>query len=289
MHRRTGNTRAFTLIELLVVIAIIALLAAILFPVFARARENARRASCQSNMKQIGLGIMQYSQDYDEHLPCGGYTGDTITSNYRGLGMGWAGQANPYIKSIGVLQCPSDATKVSQYNAAAERISYAYNVNISLTKDSWPWDTPGIGGAVAQLNAPAKTVMLSECAGTWGLLSSSSDGFYNGVNGYYYSGSSNGIGGPRSFMIGGSWSSSGTMETGVKLGGRANSASTFPNNGRHLDGANYLMADGHVKWLPATKVSSGVTATSATDPQDTGTNTAEGTSGNTYAVTFSPV
>ncbi len=64
-HRRTKW--GFTLIELLVVIAIIAILAAILFPVFARARENARRASCQSNLKQIGLGIFQYAQDYDEY------------------------------------------------------------------------------------------------------------------------------------------------------------------------------------------------------------------------------
>src|SRR5471032_187855 len=61
--------KGFTLIELLVVIAIIAILAAILFPVFARARENARRASCQSNLKQIGLGFQQYSQDYDERFP----------------------------------------------------------------------------------------------------------------------------------------------------------------------------------------------------------------------------
>src|SRR4028118_1774787 len=59
----------FTLIELLVVIAIIGILASILFPVFARARENARRSSCQSNLKQIGLGILQYTQDYDEKLP----------------------------------------------------------------------------------------------------------------------------------------------------------------------------------------------------------------------------
>lgn len=67
MHRQFK--RAFTLIELLVVVAIVAILAAILFPVFARARENARRTSCLSNMKQIGLGIMLYTQDYDERLP----------------------------------------------------------------------------------------------------------------------------------------------------------------------------------------------------------------------------
>ncbi|MBC8104296.1 MAG: DUF1559 domain-containing protein, partial [Cytophagales bacterium] len=65
---RKSSRAGFTLIELLVVIAIIAILAAILFPVFARARENARRASCQSNLKQIGLGLIQYSQDYDEKL-----------------------------------------------------------------------------------------------------------------------------------------------------------------------------------------------------------------------------
>lgn len=66
---RSKGSKGFTLIEILVVIAIIALLAAILFPVFARARENARRTSCASNLKQIGLGIMQYTQDYDERMP----------------------------------------------------------------------------------------------------------------------------------------------------------------------------------------------------------------------------
>src|SRR5689334_5202516 len=76
-NRRQAAKPGFTLIELLVVIAIIAILAAILFPVFARARENARRASCQSNLKQIGLGIMMYTQDYDETFPrsaIGGFT-----------------------------------------------------------------------------------------------------------------------------------------------------------------------------------------------------------------------
>jgi prepilin-type N-terminal cleavage/methylation domain-containing protein len=68
-HQRLTGKTGFTLIELLVVIAIIAILAAILFPVFARARENARRSSCLSNMRQIGVGILQYNQDYDEYYP----------------------------------------------------------------------------------------------------------------------------------------------------------------------------------------------------------------------------
>src|SRR5687768_8386582 len=91
--------QGFTLIELLVVIAIIAILAAILFPVFARARENGRRASCQSNMKQLGLGFAQYTQDYDERYPCG-------LEPVRGIGGGWGGQIFPYIKSVQVYKCP---------------------------------------------------------------------------------------------------------------------------------------------------------------------------------------
>ncbi len=89
--------KAFTLIELLVVIAIIAILAAILFPVFARARENARRSSCQSNLKQIGLGMAQYQQDYDERTLA---VDETID-------YGWFDPLQPYIKSTQVFRCPS--------------------------------------------------------------------------------------------------------------------------------------------------------------------------------------
>lgn len=94
-----SKRRAFTLIELLVVIAIIAILAAILFPVFGRARENARRSSCQSNMKQIGLGFKQYIQDYDEKFP----VGSNVTEE-----TSWAAALQPYIKSTQIFQCPSE-------------------------------------------------------------------------------------------------------------------------------------------------------------------------------------
>lgn len=101
--RKTG----FTLIELLVVIAIIAILASILFPVFARARENARRASCQSNLKQIGLGLMQYTQDYDEKFPLRQGTGAGENPN------SFATVTQPYVKSTQIFMCPSGGQAVN--------------------------------------------------------------------------------------------------------------------------------------------------------------------------------
>jgi prepilin-type N-terminal cleavage/methylation domain-containing protein/prepilin-type processing-associated H-X9-DG protein len=97
---KPDSTRsAFTLIELLVAIAIIAILAAILFPVFGRARENARRASCQSNLKQIGLGIIQYAADYDDILPGRRMSNEALS---------WRRTTYPYTKSAQVFSCPSN-------------------------------------------------------------------------------------------------------------------------------------------------------------------------------------
>lgn len=99
---------AFTLIELLVVIAIIAILAAILFPVFAQARQKARQASCQSNLKQWSLAWMQYVQDYDETTALGGNENTYIAAG--AAGSLWWNSLYPYTKSNGVLKCPGDGS-----------------------------------------------------------------------------------------------------------------------------------------------------------------------------------
>jgi len=109
---RSASRAAFALLEILIVISIIALLAAILFPVFARARENARRAACQSNLKQIGLGILQYCQDYDERLPINepGTPGNesyiTDFANFTARNN-WIRGIQPYVKSYQIFRCPS--------------------------------------------------------------------------------------------------------------------------------------------------------------------------------------
>ena len=102
MYVRTVGRQGFTLIELLVVIAIIAILAAILFPVFARARENARKSNCQSNLKQIGLALRSYSQDYDERYPCYRFFDNIPEVTYS-----WRIALLPYVKNRGIFVCPS--------------------------------------------------------------------------------------------------------------------------------------------------------------------------------------
>ena len=115
--------KGFTLIELLVVIAIIAILAAILFPAFARARENARRASCQSNLKQAALGFAQYTQDYDETYPPLGAADLT----------GWAASLQPYLKSTQLFQCPSESSGPVTTGAAGYTDYYVNGALAGLT------------------------------------------------------------------------------------------------------------------------------------------------------------
>jgi prepilin-type N-terminal cleavage/methylation domain-containing protein/prepilin-type processing-associated H-X9-DG protein len=124
--------RGFTLIELLVVIAIIAILAAILFPVFARAREKARQASCQSNAKQIGLGILMYVQDYDETMPCCTTWGNTQLWTWDWhKDFTWAQAIHPYVKNWQVHVCPSDVNAHQGAGTSGQELEW----NLGLSTD----------------------------------------------------------------------------------------------------------------------------------------------------------
>ena len=144
---------AFTLIELLVVIAIIAILAAILFPVFARARENARRTSCLSNMKQIGLGALQYSQDYDEKWMIRSEGGYNLPS---GVPATWDLVLQPYMKSTQLLTCPSDSGGAMDVPGFG-RIRRSYAVTrYSIDQDS------NSGASISLFPSTAVTVLAGE-------------------------------------------------------------------------------------------------------------------------------
>ncbi len=250
-HSTTCKSRSgFTLIELLVVIAIIAILAAILFPVFAKVREKARQTSCLSNMKQLGLGVIQYNQDYDEKFYAAG--------NY-GNNEGWPRTMYPYINSRAVYTCPDDATTGSAPNSA---LSYAFNSNFS----------PGGGSAtsitLAQLQSPAKTITLFEVTGV------SMDITNNGLDWETPVGD-----GVCMLSYAGSELSA-KYATGVPANVTPNSTPGSPSSywasltGRHTDGANYAFADGHAKWLRSSAISAGADNAVANDPGTSGASSA---------------
>jgi prepilin-type N-terminal cleavage/methylation domain-containing protein/prepilin-type processing-associated H-X9-DG protein len=161
----------FTLIELLVVIAIIAILAAILFPVFARARENARKISCLSNMKQIGLGVMQYTQDYDERYPMRYYGGSGATQEANT----WRRVIFPYVKSTQLFQCPSnsnntiladDSTPANMTSAGlpagSPQFFRSYAINGANTFGGTPPSEYNRAASLAEIVSTSETILVAE-------------------------------------------------------------------------------------------------------------------------------
>jgi prepilin-type N-terminal cleavage/methylation domain-containing protein/prepilin-type processing-associated H-X9-DG protein len=213
---RRERGRGFTLIELLVVIAIIAILASILFPVFARARENARRSSCMSNQKQIGLGVMQYAQDYDEKMPpvftCTDADCNGSVVDY------WQTLVQPYLKSTQIFVCPSDSDPGSMYSSTVPSYKYSYasnSVRILGNSDcdgATPITPPLMYASVAGGKSPTSLAAIDEVATTILAVDSKKD----------------------------------NAEVSVWTKTDLCSGSTVAN--RHLDGTNFMFCDGHVKW-----------------------------------------
>jgi len=219
--------RGFTLIELLVVIAIIAILAAILFPVFAKAREKARQASCQSNLKQIGLGIQMYASDYDDRAPAGWTWCNHAIWNEN---VQYPALLQPYVKNWQLFACPSNSmsncanTSIPHFavNEMINRGVAPANFSLGYAMGESRWNanrTDGVCGALASNNklaamaAPAEAPAVADCAGL--------------MNDRYRLGYAN------------------------VCAASCNADRRVDNNTRHNGGSNICFYDGHVKFYSA--------------------------------------
>jgi len=222
------SRKAFTLVELLVVIAIIAVLAAILFPVFGRARENARRTTCLSNIRMVGMGLFMYTQDYDERYP--GFPNNSFGKS------AWTYVLQPYVKSKEFFRCPSDKS-TANWAETEEQLT-----DKNFRKSSYTWNgffdpgsvklgkellDGGVYTSVADIAYPSELVMLAE-----GFETNQQTTF----NANKYASDVKADGSPcacGSFTT--NWDAAKQEPTDIMVR-------------RHFDGSNYAYADGHAKW-----------------------------------------
>lgn len=315
------------MIELLVVIAIIAILAAILFPVFAQAREKARAISCASNLKQLSLAVIQYASDNDQCVP-GIHFEENFTAHakqsplppstvypaatYVGgstyqSGQGWAGEIYPYVKSTGVYKCPDDPTQPLTVPFGAGTmtkvpVSYAFNDNLPDTYAfNWYNDGHGQGewskgGSMDEPVSPANVVLFCEVSGDVADVTNPNETDSAATCGIYL------------FPEPTSNPNQVTLATGY-MGGRGDLMVTWFGNtatgnypsavGRHTQGSNFAMADGHVKWFNGSSVSDGYQVefntggpTQPQTPYNPGAGQyaqAAGSENSSWSATFSPI
>jgi prepilin-type N-terminal cleavage/methylation domain-containing protein/prepilin-type processing-associated H-X9-DG protein len=277
MHARPRRS-GFTLIELLVVIAIIAILAAILFPVFAQAREKARQSTCLSNMKQQGTAIAMYRQDYDETYPQAYYYLDNNSS--AGGYAQWSGMCQPYVKNWGIFVCPSDRLRGlaptnfignnlgfgvpagqtpqsgSIQDIQAPRLSYTANAAVMPRKRRS--QDPGMVVSDAAVDAPADTILIAEMTDTPACINDQSQASNiaykthrstNAVtlaNGNTFSGEGEAPGTPLAAVTPQRARQALQQCPTASANGLPHIAYTSPF--RHSDGANYTYCDGHTKF-----------------------------------------
>ncbi len=246
---RASARSGFTLIELLVVIAIIAILAAILFPVFAQAREKARQTACLSNLKQVGLAVRMYVQDYDETLPRTELGGD-VDAAHEYL---WGDMLQPYTKNWQMLQCPSANQKIvfkTGMTTYSEQWTYNYGINDIIAAACSSADDPacrhiGVAGqADAAINTPASTILIAD-----NLPSDTDTGDGDNIT----------LGHARHEI---NWQWGKRDATRLSVGGKSQDGYS-----RHSDGFVYVLADGHSKWRRREKRADGTFASGTRDEE----------------------